>query len=102
MTNPKPVQSYSVCFRPDSEDKAPPRYVVYVSTSENSPSLHSATVMAMKTDAPTPRDGSSLGFWNRAAQTSPDDLIVDVNNELLRLALRRWIKGYEALWVYSS
>jgi len=31
---PKARPIYSVCFRPDSEDKAPPRYVVYVSTSE--------------------------------------------------------------------
>ena len=99
MTNPKPVKSYWVCFRPDSEDKAPPRYVVYVSTSENSPSLHSATVMAMNTDAPAPRDGSSLGFWNRAAQTSPDDLIVEVNNELRELNHGKEIQRSKVRWI---
>src|ERR1035437_5179826 len=99
MTSAKPVQSYSVCFRPDSEDKAPSRYVGDVSTPENSPSLHSATVMAMNTDAPAPRDGSSLGFWNRAAQTSPDDLIVDVNNELMELNHGKEIQRSKVRWI---
>jgi hypothetical protein len=55
--------------------------------------------MAMNTDAPTPRDGSSLGFWNRAAQTSPDDLIVDVNNELMELNHGKEIQRSNVRWI---
>jgi hypothetical protein len=55
--------------------------------------------MAMNTDAPTPRDGSSLGFWNRAAQTSPDDLAVDVNNELMELNHGKEIQRSKVRWI---
>ena len=58
--------------------------------------------MAMNTDAPTPRDGSPLGFWNRAAQTSPDDLIDDVNKELMELNGGKDIQRSKVRWIYQS
>lgn len=99
MANPKPVKSYWVWFKPDSEHKAPPRNRVYVSTTADPPSLHSATVIAMNADTPSPEDGSAQGFWNRTALTSPDELCSDVDNELMALNRGKEIQYSQARWV---
>lgn len=79
------VLTFHALFKPDSDQKSPPSYQVYLSISPVYDSLYNATVVARNSDSPTPEAGRLQGFWNRATQSSLDELRRVVTEELSTL-----------------
>jgi len=56
---PRAVKAYLAWFQPDSEDKLPAEYRVYISLSPEQERLFHVTVIATNTDTPEPEEQMS-------------------------------------------
>jgi hypothetical protein len=92
----KAVKTYKIWFKPNSDDKTPPTYQVFLSASEQS--FYSATVVALNLDSPLATD-SNDGFWNRCDKRSLDNLRTRVDAEIKKLNGEKEIQYYDERWL---
>ncbi|MGO9061262.1 MAG: hypothetical protein ACLQU2_28365 [Candidatus Binataceae bacterium] len=97
--NLKPVKAYLAWFLPDSEDKESPRYRVYISESQQPPTLYSATIIRMNTDTPVPSEAGEQFFWNQASIDSLDGLRKQVDMQLCVINPGKKINYSEEHWI---
>ena len=71
---------YSISFKPNDEEKAVPRYKIYITQDK---SLYSATIVACNCDTALPPN--CTGHWNLAGVEDLESLKVDVDNQIMNL-----------------